>query len=75
MAHLPSPPFVAVDGIANFRDIGGYQTSSNKHVQSGLVYRCADPSKATEDGLQKMSKDLGKVRLLAAPSLVALQAY
>ena len=70
MPDLPSPPFVPVEGIANFRDIGGYPATSGQHVQNGLVYRCADPSKATESGLQKMSKDLGKVCLLAKPFLI-----
>lgn len=65
MSNLPSPPFVDIEGIHNFRDIGGYSTSSGQAVQNGIVYRCADPSKATEAGLQRMSKDLGKVRLLS----------
>lgn len=55
---LPSPPFVNVPGIYNFRDIGHGQT-----VRSGLVYRSADPSKVTEEGLKKMSQELGKVGL------------
>jgi hypothetical protein len=55
-AELPSPPFIDVPGIHNFRDIG-----DGHLVETGLVFRSADPSKATEDGLQKMSQDLGKV--------------
>lgn len=58
MASLPSPPFVDVPGCANFRGIGG------QYVGPGLVYRSADPSKTTQAGLEKMSKDLGKVGLL-----------
>lgn len=54
---LPSPPFVDVPGIANFRGIGG------QNVGPGLVFRSADPSKATRAGLEKMSQDLGKVSL------------
>ncbi|CAD0090558.1 unnamed protein product [Aureobasidium mustum] len=54
-----SPPFVNVTGIANFRDIGGYSTSSaDQSIRSGLVYRCADPSKVQPDGLAKL-KELG----------------
>ncbi|SMR48716.1 unnamed protein product [Zymoseptoria tritici ST99CH_1E4] len=52
--ELPSPPFVEVPGIHNFRDI-----SDGSHVKTGLVFRSADPTKATEDGLKKMSSDLG----------------
>ncbi|KAG9673401.1 tyrosine protein phosphatase 5, partial [Aureobasidium melanogenum] len=56
--ELP-PPFVNVTGIANFRDIGGYSTSSaNQSIRSGLVYRCADTSKVQPDGLAKL-KELG----------------
>lgn len=53
----PSPPFVDVPGIANFRGIAG------SHAGPGLVFRSADPSKASQAGLEKMSKDLGKVGL------------
>jgi hypothetical protein len=56
---LPQPPFVEVAGIANFRDIG-YVDEGNT-VRCGRVYRAADPSKATPQGLEKMSRDLGKV--------------
>ncbi|KAH7311988.1 tyrosine phosphatase family-domain-containing protein [Rhexocercosporidium sp. MPI-PUGE-AT-0058] len=51
--NLPSPPFVTVPGIHNFRDIGGYpvSTSSNQSVRSNVVYRCADPSKITQEGI------------------------
>lgn len=59
LSQLPSPPFVDVEGIANFRDAGGEETSSGKSVVTGLIYRSADPSKATEAGLQKMSQELG----------------
>lgn len=57
--ELP-PPFVNVTGIANFRDIGGYSTSSEQQqsIRSGLVYRCADPTKVQPDGLAKL-KELG----------------
>lgn len=64
MTSLPSPPFVNVPGIANFRDIGG------NNVRRGLVYRSADPSKPTEEGLMKM-KDLGKV----CPTMLALLCW
>ncbi|KAK0252218.1 hypothetical protein LTS09_012781 [Friedmanniomyces endolithicus] len=53
MTSLPSPPFIDVAGIANFRGVGqGY-------VGPGLLYRSADPTRATKAGLEKMSKDLG----------------
>ncbi|KAK5170324.1 uncharacterized protein LTR77_004911 [Saxophila tyrrhenica] len=55
MTNLPSPPFVDIKGIANFRDVGGQLDN----VRKGVVFRSADPSKASEEGLKKMSKDLG----------------
>jgi hypothetical protein len=58
-----SPPFVVIDGIANFRDIGGYTTSTGESITKGLAFRCADPSRAAPEGLDKMSQDLGKVKL------------
>lgn len=63
MANLPSPPFVDIPGIANFRDIGGQPTSSGQDVRQGLVFRSADPSKATEEGMKNMGQDLGMVCL------------
>ncbi|KXT16184.1 hypothetical protein AC579_887 [Pseudocercospora musae] len=54
-APLP-PPFIDVPGIANFRDIGD---NDDGKIRKRLVYRSADPSKATEEGLRKMSRDLG----------------
>lgn len=58
-----SPPFVVVGGIANFRDVGGCSTATGQTVTKGLAFRCADPSKATPEGLDTMSQDLGKVKL------------
>jgi len=57
---LPSPPFITVPGIHNFRDIGGYpiSSSSNHSVRSNILYRCADPSKITEDGVT-VAQELG----------------
>ncbi|KAF1354949.1 protein-tyrosine phosphatase-like protein [Delphinella strobiligena] len=52
---LPSPPFVDVTGIANFRDIGGYPTlDQSSSIRQKLVFRCADPSKIQPDGLAKL---------------------
>lgn len=74
MTELPTPPFVSIPGIANFRDAGGHATESGKKVRSGLIFRSADPSKATKEGLNKMGKELGKVRLVVVnhPSRTSL---
>ncbi|PWY88954.1 hypothetical protein BO70DRAFT_417845 [Aspergillus heteromorphus CBS 117.55] len=51
----PSPPFVAVEGVRMFRDIGSDDASP---MRSGLVFRSGDPSKLTPAGLQTLL-DLG----------------
>ena len=60
-SELPSPPFVAVEGVTNFRDIGGYPItgSDSKSVKRGFVYRSANPSGITDDGLKTLVSALG----------------
>ena len=55
---LPSPPFLDVAGIPNFRDLGGYPVANqpNHSVRRGVIYRCAEPSKVTIDGIITMQK-------------------
>jgi protein tyrosine/serine phosphatase len=57
MASLTSPPWVAVAGIQNFRDLGGYSISSSPSTHSirrGVVYRCGEPTKVTDDGVSTL---------------------
>ncbi|KAK1776392.1 protein-tyrosine phosphatase-like protein [Copromyces sp. CBS 386.78] len=56
---LPSPPFISAPGVANLRDVGGYEipsTSGNtkKMVRKGVVFRSADPTKLTDEGVAVM---------------------
>lgn len=55
---LPSPPFVEVAGIFNFRDIGGYPVSALSHhsIKREVIYRCAEPSNVTKDGIATMAQ-------------------
>lgn len=62
---LPSPPFVNVPGTANFRDAG-----DGKTMRYGFIYRSADPSKATTDGLVKMNRSLGAYGLSRLPQSI-----
>lgn len=57
---LSSNPFIAVDGVFNFRDIGGYASSQDPtlSVRRGCVFRCANPSNVTPSGSQRI-RDLG----------------
>ena len=55
---LPSPPFITVQGIANFRDLGGYSIKSlpSHSVRTNIIYRCAEPSQVTPDGISKLQE-------------------
>ena len=51
MSELPSPPFVSIKGVFNFRDIGGYSLSQAEgKVRSKYVFRSAEPSRITSNG-------------------------
>jgi hypothetical protein len=61
--HLPSPPFVDVEGILNFRDVGGYpvlpQQNNDHHqrprsIRRGLIFRSAEPTRITPSGMRKV---------------------
>lgn len=54
--HLPSPPFIDVAGIANFRDMGGYATQPSGSIRRGLLYRSANPNNVLPAGLETMHK-------------------
>jgi protein tyrosine/serine phosphatase len=63
---LPSPPFVEVEGIYNFRDLGGWPsiltaqgTERPLSVRRHLVFRSAEPSRITEAGAAVLTKTLG----------------
>jgi len=55
-AELPSPPFITVAGIPNFRDLGGYPVGQTHSVRRNIVYRCGEPSLVTKDGITIMQK-------------------
>ncbi|KAH7628376.1 protein-tyrosine phosphatase-like protein [Sordaria sp. MPI-SDFR-AT-0083] len=61
---LPSPPFISAPGLANLRDVGGYEIPSSsssssgnkkkKMVRKGVVFRSADTTKLTDEGVAVM---------------------
>jgi len=51
------------DGIENFRDFGGYDTSHDRPLKRGLLYRSANHAYATEADLQRMA-DLGLAAII-----------
>ena len=40
-----------VDGVVNFRDIGGYHTADGHRVRTGLIYRSGALGGITEKGM------------------------
>lgn len=57
-SYIPSPPFIAIEGLPNFRDIGGYPIASapGKTVRRGIVFRSSEPSKVTDQGVAKLQE-------------------
>jgi hypothetical protein len=63
MTSLPSPPFIPIEGLHNFRSIGGYPTTNTINTtttntpqppsltRSNLLYRSAEPSQITPAGI------------------------
>lgn len=60
MASILEPPFVQVEGISNFRSIGGYPiissspTSGKRSTRQNFIYRSADPCYITSAGRSKV---------------------
>lgn len=54
----PSPPFIHVDGVPNFRDIGGYPITESTSTRRNFVYRSALPTRITPEGLKRLAQDL-----------------
>lgn len=52
------PPFITVEGIPNFRDLGGHglATPTTHSVRQGIVYRCGEPQNVTENGITTMQE-------------------
>ena len=50
------PRNIAIDGVSNVRDIGGYKSSlvSNGKIKQGLYYRGANLNSISEDGKKEM---------------------
>ncbi|KAI1662503.1 tyrosine phosphatase family-domain-containing protein [Daldinia decipiens] len=70
--ELPSPPFVPISGLPNFRDLGGYPVGDSKVVRRGLVFRSSEPSKVTDDGVSKL-QDLGIAKVFDLRSAVEIE--
>lgn len=70
---LPSPPFVHLKGIPNFRDLGGYAVSSGDgKVRRGYIYRCGEPTSATPEAVDTI-RGLGVAHIYDLRSLPEIQ--
>ena len=47
---------IEVDGVINFRDIGGYHTADGQQVRTGLVYRAGALGNLTEKGMATLQE-------------------
>lgn len=69
---LPSPPFEAIEGVSNFRDVGGYGTDlEGVSVRRNWIYRSAQPGGVTTAGQERM-RSLGITTVFDLRSAVEL---
>lgn len=69
---LPSPPFVPVEGVCNFRDIGGYPATSLSSVRRNWIFRSAQPGGITLCGAQKL-RDTGIIAVIDLRSAIEIK--
>lgn len=54
-----SPRTVAVEGVSNTRDIGGFFTADGNRIKQGMIYRGGKLENITEKGKQQFLYDFG----------------
>ena len=52
----PAARHIPMDGQSNFRDIGGYQTSDEKTVKWGKIFRSGELPKLSDDDVKKLEE-------------------
>ncbi|KAJ9629803.1 hypothetical protein H2203_002184 [Taxawa tesnikishii (nom. ined.)] len=70
----PTPPFVLVDGVRMFRDLGGYTAGTNRKVHRGLVFRSGDLSSMTFRGKDELTK-LGIEKVFDLRSPISIDSH
>jgi hypothetical protein len=69
------PPFLSIDGIPNFRALGGQPTSSSSRVvRPNLVFRSVEPSQITPEG-QAAFSNLGITHVYDLRSNVEIKQH
>lgn len=54
------PRNISVDGVANVRDLGGWETESGTHTKQGLIYRCGRLNESSAETVNIEITDEGK---------------
>ncbi|MDR1667177.1 MAG: tyrosine-protein phosphatase [Bacteroidales bacterium] len=54
--RLPVKRDVAMEGVVNFRDMGGYVTTDGLRVEMGKLYRSGDLSQITDNDLEELKR-------------------
>jgi len=53
-AVSPNPRFLEIDGVVNFRDLGGYATQDKRSVRWGLIYRAGQLDRPSAHGTNSL---------------------
>ncbi|EPE05323.1 tyrosine phosphatase [Ophiostoma piceae UAMH 11346] len=71
---LPSPPFVHLKGIPNFRDLGGSPIGDDGSVavRRKYLFRCAEPTQASSEAVEKI-RSLGITHIFDLRSLPEIE--
>ncbi|PLB52334.1 hypothetical protein P170DRAFT_507148 [Aspergillus steynii IBT 23096] len=51
--------FPTIEGLDNFRDAGGFLTSSKRRVRKGMIFRSANPMSVNESDFSKLDEAYG----------------
>lgn len=51
--------FFDLDGIINFRDLGGMMTEDGRRIKENMLFRCGELEKASEEDIRCLSVDFG----------------
>ncbi|MDG2303312.1 MAG: tyrosine-protein phosphatase [Candidatus Binatia bacterium] len=56
MAPFRDPPAETFEAIANFRDLGGHQTTTGRRLRRGVLFRSGHLGRATDDDVAELQR-------------------
>lgn len=73
--RLSQPPFVTIPGVVNVRDLGGYSSTihAGMRTRSRLVFRSAELSSVTEEGMSSENLTYCTLRIMASSGKLKLK--